>query len=652
MAPHADDSSTVPEDDQSSAQRGLMTPSSQLSPANSILYRPSQPASPALHPNDARIYAASPGMRQARRSDTEISEISDIGTEEWNQQRETEQAKRQTLKSLGAIALDNDVDDEANEEQWRSVDRYGFFSKDWAGQHGRVCILPAACFEYIPSVGSYKGKGKAASAAQAARSIIAKVEAASEQPSPQTPLMSTAPSSVEGSPSLRVDHSRTTTNGSGSQGGARSAEASSNKIDLISSLRSASQETQRSKEQERVNKWSDMLVTAERKGGNSVVYKIKDELQGSEKLERRVFKGIPDRWRAGTWGALLEEATAREHPPTEGNGSSKDPPSQPLAQLAIEEKSGDTSAGPLSRRSTRRRPSRRQEPHPQAAARRRRQDHLARYPRLLGVSSPHDVQIDLDVPRTITNHVQFHTRYGLGQRSLFKVLHAFSLLCPECGYCQGMGSWAVSLLCYHPEEVVYSLLVSLHDSPKTYSLHGLFSPGFPGLMELFHLQEALMKQLLPGLYAVFEREGVVSSSYATRWYMTLFNGVVPFETQMRLWDVYFLRGKTILVLFAVAILHSLSLGVFGLASQESSMIKRKMTLNGKANGSSSAPSGDFDSLDFEVILSTLNHLFVPQDDEAVFRWIEKIGKDRKVQEILDEATKEWEGMKQQRKGAV
>lgn len=28
--------------------------------------------------------------------------------------------------------------------------------------------------------------------------------------------------------------------------------------------------------------------------------------------------------------------------------------------------------------------------------------------------SSHDIQIDLDVPRTISGHIMFHTRYGAG----------------------------------------------------------------------------------------------------------------------------------------------------------------------------------------------------------------------------------------------
>ena len=68
--------------------------------------------------------------------------------------------------------------------------------------------------------------------------------------------------------------------------------------------------------------------------------------------------------------------------------------------------------------------------------------------------SAEDVQIDLDVPRTISGHVLFHTRYGQGQRALFHVLHAFGLHCEDIGgYCQGMGPIAATLLCYFEPEV-------------------------------------------------------------------------------------------------------------------------------------------------------------------------------------------------------
>ena len=60
-------------------------------------------------------------------------------------------------------------------------------------------------------------------------------------------------------------------------------------------------------------------------------------------------------------------------------------------------------------------------------------------------------------------------------RSLFHVLHALSLQCGECGYCQGMGPIAATLLCYFEPERVYASLVRIHDA---YAMHEIFSPGF------------------------------------------------------------------------------------------------------------------------------------------------------------------------------
>ena len=88
-------------------------------------------------------------------------------------------------------------------------------------------------------------------------------------------------------------------------------------------------------------------------------------------------------------------------------------------------------------------------------------DQLKReYEHYLELPSAQDVQIDLDVPRTISGHVLFHTRYGQGQRALFHVLHAFGLRSENVGgYCQGMGPIAATLLCYFEPEVSHTLIL-------------------------------------------------------------------------------------------------------------------------------------------------------------------------------------------------
>ncbi|WFD39851.1 uncharacterized protein MJAP1_002832 [Malassezia japonica] len=173
---------------------------------------------------------------------------------------------------------------------------------------------------------------------------------------------------------------------------------------------------------------------------------------------------------------------------------------------------------------------------------------------LLATPSAHDIQIDLDIPRTIRGHVHFRTRYGRGQCDLFTVLHAASLTCNDCGYCQGMGPLAAILLLYMVPEDAYAMMTQLH---TTYAFHGLFRPGFPGLREELYVLRTLLAQHAPRATAALEAFGVAPSAFATGWYMTLFSGVLPFSTQLRLWDAFLLDGHDVVTLAAVAIVQTL-----------------------------------------------------------------------------------------------
>lgn len=113
-----------------------------------------------------------------------------------------------------------------------------------------------------------------------------------------------------------------------------------------------------------------------------------------------------------------------------------------------------------------------------------------------------------------------------------------------------MGPIAATLLCYFEPERVYASLVRLHDA---YSMHFIFSPGFPGLLEAIYVQERIMEQMMPDVYAAFKRHMISTTSYATKWYITLFANSVPFQVQLRLWDAFLLEGHDIFVIVAVAI---------------------------------------------------------------------------------------------------
>ncbi|KKA23626.1 TBC domain protein [Rasamsonia emersonii CBS 393.64] len=154
------------------------------------------------------------------------------------------------------------------------------------------------------------------------------------------------------------------------------------------------------------------------------------------------------------------------------------------------------------------------------------------------MSSPDDVQIDLDVPRTISSHIMFRRRYRGGQRLLFRVLHAMSLYFPDTGYVQGMAALAATLLSYYDEEHAFIMLVRLW---QLRGLERLYKPGFAGLMEALNDFE---KEWLAGgeVAEKLNQLGITPTAYGTRWYLTLFNYSIPFPAQLRVWDVFMLLG--------------------------------------------------------------------------------------------------------------
>ncbi|KAK4190002.1 hypothetical protein QBC35DRAFT_118235 [Podospora australis] len=253
-------------------------------------------------------------------------------------------------------------------------------------------------------------------------------------------------------------------------------------------------EAQKRKELERAEKWRRMATVVKPKGKDKEKEKDKEVLgQGMDyefdmknaKLIERTWKGIPDSWRAAAWWSFLA-----------------------------------TSAKSWNSTET--------------------EEHLiSEFQRLQGEASPDDVQIDLDVPRTINGHIMFRRRYRGGQRLLFRVLHAISLYFPELGYVQGMAPLAATLLCYFDEERCFVMLVRMW---RYRGLEHLYKPGFAELMAVLKDFE---KRWLAGkdVAGKLEELCIDATAYGTRWYLTLFNLSIPFQAQLRVWDVFMLLGE-------------------------------------------------------------------------------------------------------------
>ena len=178
------------------------------------------------------------------------------------------------------------------------------------------------------------------------------------------------------------------------------------------------------KEWQREEKWRKMAkMVGKNSNGGGMMFEFDTT---NSKLIERTWKGIPDRWRATAWHAFLTASAKR--------------------------KKGSPSDDEL----------------------------IGAFHTLLSQSSPDDVQIDIDCPRTINSHIMFRRRYRGGQRLLFRVLHALSIYFPDTGYVQGMAALAATFLCYFDEEMAFVMLVRLW---QLRGLERLYQSGFEGLMQ-------------------------------------------------------------------------------------------------------------------------------------------------------------------------
>lgn len=246
----------------------------------------------------------------------------------------------------------------------------------------------------------------------------------------------------------------------------------------------------RSKEEEkrleielsRIPKWLKMI-------------KSWDKYLDKDKFVKRIYKGIPDRFRGEVWANLLFLSKIKEE-------------------------------------------------------QRGKYEEMKR----LGCKWSTDVrQIDLDVNRTYRDHTMFRKRYDEKQQQLFHVLVAYSMYNQEVGYCQGMSQIAALLLMYLNEEDAFWAVSALMSSPK-YAMHGFFIPGFPKLLRYQQHHDKILEKFLPKLKKHMERNCIDSGLYTLKWFFQCFLDRVPFTLTLRLWDIFLLEGERLLVAFAYTIL--------------------------------------------------------------------------------------------------
>ncbi|KAL4613459.1 USP6 N-terminal-like protein [Arapaima gigas] len=242
------------------------------------------------------------------------------------------------------------------------------------------------------------------------------------------------------------------------------------------------EEKQKLQEIERVAKWVKMA-------------KKWDKYRNSDKMPRRVYKGIPLQLRGQVWCLLLDVAKVKE----ENVGK--------YEKMKVQARSYSTEIK----------------------------------------------QIDLDINRTFRNHIMFLERFGVKQQELFHVLAAYSVYNTEVSYCQGMSQIAAILLMFMNEEDAFWALSQLLTNQR-HTMHGFFIPGFPKLHRFQAHHDQILSKLLPKLKKHLDKEQMSAGIYTTKWFLQCFIERTPFTLTLRLWDVYILEGEKILTAMAYTIL--------------------------------------------------------------------------------------------------
>ncbi|ESN98027.1 hypothetical protein HELRODRAFT_84860, partial [Helobdella robusta] len=162
-------------------------------------------------------------------------------------------------------------------------------------------------------------------------------------------------------------------------------------------------------------------------------------------------------------------------------------------------------------------------------------------------------QIDLDVNRTFRNHIMFRRRYDVKQQALFNILVAYAMYNSDVGYCQGMSQIAALVLMFLNEEDAFWALASLINGSR-YKMHGFFIPGFPKLLRYQDHYNLVLKKLMPKVKKHLDKHEMFPSLYTLKWLMQCFLDRIPFSLTLRFWDIFVLEGESVLIAMCIVVI--------------------------------------------------------------------------------------------------
>lgn len=168
-------------------------------------------------------------------------------------------------------------------------------------------------------------------------------------------------------------------------------------------------------------------------------------------------------------------------------------------------------------------------------------------------------QIDLDCHRTFPTNVHFAGN-GPMTAKLRNVLVAYSWKNPEIGYCQGMNNLAATLLLVHSnEEDAFWDLVRIIEEMLP---EGWFTAPLLVAQADQRVLLDLVERFLPDVAAHLLDTDVDLSLISFGWFLSLFTDSLHIQTLLRVWDLIFVLGSSVMFRVALALLQINSAEIF------------------------------------------------------------------------------------------
>ncbi|KFP36046.1 TBC1 domain family member 2A, partial [Chlamydotis macqueenii] len=160
-------------------------------------------------------------------------------------------------------------------------------------------------------------------------------------------------------------------------------------------------------------------------------------------------------------------------------------------------------------------------------------------------------QIELDLPRTLTNNKHFSSPTSRLIPKLRRLLLAFSWHNPAIGYCQGLNRLAaVALLVLEDEESAFWCLVHIVENlmPADYYSDTLITSQVD--QRVF---KDFLSEKLPRLMAHFEQYRIDVSLITFNWFLVAFVDSLVSDILLRVWDAFLYEGTKVIFRYALAI---------------------------------------------------------------------------------------------------